>query len=1025
MLCALLATIAVSTTAQAQYIQKWAYGAGTLADRPVTSWNGYYVLVPSENNLKWYVASTGAMLQTVAVPGINDAAFSSDSLYAVVAANTHVYKTRYDGGINTILVTDTKNVVKVATSKDGNSLAYVAYDSTAGTYELVGFNLTTSVEKFRVALAAKPSTLVFTPDSSKVVVDGPNVFDATTGAVVVAKTDDAGPLAVAVDGTYAVEYSAGTTGLLEARSLADGSIIWTKSTSEIASYSGGSLAISYNGNRVFVPGRNADGKASVFIYNSTTGAFVKQAVASARTDTTTGQVSLNTNPANFIVTLSQKVDNGGGDTYATTEDVNISDANAVSVRNDISQFSYPVSSLVASKGATTYVATGTTVGSSSPLGSLVVRNGSTGAVVRSWSGIKLGNSSRGALAISPDGAYVAAVVTGGGVTVGDVAGGATTSAPASGTTALSVAFSSATDFYTTASDGYLRHYTIGGGTVTMVGTKRYIGNPSTQIAINPAGTIALVLGPQARQIQRVDLAGTGLNTYGVASATGACTYVDFDLAGNGYVGYNNDTTGFYVRKYDVSTTTLNQIRAYGRIFSAGPDTTSYGLSPDGRFLVFSGSWINADGRRVTQTYLANGSDNSTATVWNDNQQGEGIVASALSADGSTVFLGRKDAGVTGLMVPAGPSSLTLSPDTTMNGSTGTVTMQFPVPVSVALFLKSSDPTIAAPAAAVIIPANATSATFPITTYGVDSPQTATISVYNGLATQTATLSVIPTGVKSITTPDPLYGASATGTVTIYGTAGPSGVAVDLTSDNAVASVPASVTIPAGTSSVTFPITLSDVTTDTPVTFTATARGMTATFSSTVKPNIPVSVTAITSPVCSGLTGTAYVTLAGPAKAGGEVVTLSSNSTNLIPPTTVTVAAGSKTGVFTYSTLVVSTPETDTVTATLNGTSATGNINLDYAGVQSVVLTRSSVVGGSTASATITLSGKAPVALTITLSTNNTAVATVPATVTIPANTLTYTFNITTYAVTQNTSVTIFASRLTSIKSAVLTVTPPR
>lgn len=93
-------------------------------------------------------------------------------------------------------------------------------------------------------------------------------------------------------------------------------------------------------------------------------------------------------------------------------------------------------------------------------------------------------------------------------------------------------------------------------------------------------------------------------------------------------------------------------------------------------------------------------------------------------------------------------------------------------------------------------------------------------------------------------------------------------------------------------------------------------------------------------------------------------------------------------------------------------------------LSSITLNPASVQGGGTSTGTVALSGLAPTggALT-TLSSSNTAAAQVPANVTVPANSATVTFNITTSPVAANTAVTI--SGVYSVtQSATLTVLAP-
>jgi trimeric autotransporter adhesin len=64
-----------------------------------------------------------------------------------------------------------------------------------------------------------------------------------------------------------------------------------------------------------------------------------------------------------------------------------------------------------------------------------------------------------------------------------------------------------------------------------------------------------------------------------------------------------------------------------------------------------------------------------------------------------------------------------------------------------------------------------------------------------------------------------------------------------------------------------------------------------------------------------------------APAGGITVALSDDNTALIEPASVTIAAGSTTGSFAVTGNKVSTNQTVTITASLNGSSATAAVTV--------------------------------------------------------------------------------------------------
>jgi hypothetical protein len=149
------------------------------------------------------------------------------------------------------------------------------------------------------------------------------------------------------------------------------------------------------------------------------------------------------------------------------------------------------------------------------------------------------------------------------------------------------------------------------------------------------------------------------------------------------------------------------------------------------------------------------------------------------------------------------------------------------------------------------------------------------------------------------------GATAQGTVSLIPgwTSPPGGLLVPLASSNpARASVPASVTIPEGSTSASFPITTTAVSTLTPVTLFA-ARGTTQ--EARLELTAAGALTSLTldpGTVTGGNPSVGTVTIAGPAPAGGTIVSLRSHNTQwaTVPPT-VTVPAGSSSASFTITT----------------------------------------------------------------------------------------------------------------------------
>src|SRR6266513_202730 len=93
-------------------------------------------------------------------------------------------------------------------------------------------------------------------------------------------------------------------------------------------------------------------------------------------------------------------------------------------------------------------------------------------------------------------------------------------------------------------------------------------------------------------------------------------------------------------------------------------------------------------------------------------------------------------------------------------------------------------------------------------------------------------------------------------------------------------------------------------------------------------------------------------------------------------------------------------------------------------LSSLALNPTSVAGGNSSTGTVTLSGSAPAGgAQVTLSSSNTAAATVPSSVTVPAGATNATFTVSTSVVTASTAVTISAAYGGATRTASLAVTP--
>ena len=282
--------------------------------------------------------------------------------------------------------------------------------------------------------------------------------------------------------------------------------------------------------------------------------------------------------------------------------------------------------------------------------------------------------------------------------------------------------------------------------------------------------------------------------------------------------------------------------------------------------------------------------------------------------------------------PPSLSSVVLSAGSLVGGqsTTGnTVNLASPAPGGgVTVNLTSSKNNLVTVPASVIVPANAISAPFSITTGNVSAQSSVTITASVGVSgtSVTGTLTLTPNGVSTFN----LAAASVVGggtlgsnTVTLLAPAPSNGATVDLVSDDpATATMPVSVKVPAGLlTSNAFKITTSVVTAPTPVILNATYRGTTAPATIIMEPLEPASLTLGAQTVVGGKTIAGNtVNLNGAAPMGGAVMSLSSSDPAVASvPSTVTVAGGKSTSPkFNIVTSAVTKQATITITASYQG-----------------------------------------------------------------------------------------------------------
>ena len=180
-----------------------------------------------------------------------------------------------------------------------------------------------------------------------------------------------------------------------------------------------------------------------------------------------------------------------------------------------------------------------------------------------------------------------------------------------------------------------------------------------------------------------------------------------------------------------------------------------------------------------------------------------------------------------------------------------------------------------------------------------------------------------------------------------------------------------------------------------------------------------------SSVTAGSTSTGTATLSAAAPSGGAVVALSSSNPSVATvPASVTVPAGATSASFTVSTSGVAATTAVTISGAYGGVTKSAVLTVTSPTLSSVSLNPTSVPAGSASTGTVTLSAAAPVGgAMVALSSSNTAVAIVPASVTVPAGATSANFTVATAYCTSG-SVAISGTYGGITKSAELTVTLP-
>jgi RHS repeat-associated protein len=397
-----------------------------------------------------------------------------------------------------------------------------------------------------------------------------------------------------------------------------------------------------------------------------------------------------------------------------------------------------------------------------------------------------------------------------------------------------------------------------------------------------------------------------------------------------------------------------------------------------------------------------------------------------------------------IVLPPQIVSISVSPSSAYAGDpvTATVTLDSPAVTTTAVSVVGS---LVGSPNSVSITAGAASASLTIIPYRLFQA-TPTQVIVSGLLDQIAvhtTLLVNPPVVSALNvTPSTITGGtSTTAQVTVTGTSEfmpMSGMTIPVTSSNFAAAgvLSGAIGFPSSTTSGSGTVATAPVLASTSVLLTATTGSISQSASVTLQP-VPVTIASIavspTSLVGSN-SATGTITLTAAAPAAGIDVDVSTNNAAVVPgPAFVHIGSGISSATFALNTKPVTASTAVTITANHSATMKTASLTVSapsgnyvdsiYTPTATPVPNGVATHGGTAVASGVFLHTVAASNTKVTLSSSNTAIATVPSSVTVSRNLQNADFTITTFSVTTAASATISATFGGVVKKLVVTVLP--
>jgi hypothetical protein len=338
-----------------------------------------------------------------------------------------------------------------------------------------------------------------------------------------------------------------------------------------------------------------------------------------------------------------------------------------------------------------------------------------------------------------------------------------------------------------------------------------------------------------------------------------------------------------------------------------------------------------------------------------------------------------------------------------------------------LSIKASNASLAVPGS-VQISGGSSFGQFTVTGNAVSAPTSVTLTVSLGTASATTNLTVTPAAAAGVASVSAFPGTVASGDpvtvdVSLTSSAPPGGLTVALSSDASALPLPATASVPAGSTLVQVPATAGAVSAATVAHITASAGATTVGGQVEIDPSRDLTGFVVSPTTTDGTKGsTGQVTISVPADGDNYTVALqSSNPAVAAVPATVVFLDGQQTASFPISTNAVDASTDVAITASAGGRTLPATLTViptppPAFDVEAVTLSPAVIAGGGTATATITTTTGAPAGgVRIPVSSSDSKIAGVPASVFIPAGATTVSFPVT--VANQSSSVNVGISAL--------------